>query len=210
MKRVKRMRRCCLFILIVVILLSGCGGKSQGSTSSRPNDNASYNAIETSPDLVTFFKECEIEGLDFWILQDVKEYDFSGYTKDPNYLGTQGVYLGRNYDISTLTDGNYSEPLVEYFIGSWPDLSDQQVYITRIWITDPDVKIYGLSVENTMEEWRKVLMEKGYSFGGHHEDYSADMVADSPNGTYIICYNSNPRSLTIIAPTTNREGIVND
>lgn len=199
------MRRCCLLILLLVILLPGCGGKSQRSTPSEPNDNATE--IELPPDLAAFFKENEIEGLEFWILQNVTEYDFSDYTRDVYELGSRGAYYGKRYEITPTGKMDFTTPLIEYSLNGWPDLSDKQVYITRIWITDPDVKIYGLSIDNTMAEWQGGLTDKGYSFGGHHDDYSADMIADSPDGTYIICYNSDPRSLMIIAPTTNREMI---
>lgn len=221
------MRKSFIFILLLVLLLSGCGSKPQENTPSGPTEAPPENVTEPPlegstnekteeigrnfpEDLDAFFRENEIEGLEFWILQDMTDFDFSDYTRDVNMLGSNGAYFGRKYDITPEMRRDHAVPFVEYILGSWPDLSDKGSYVTNIWITDPDVKIYGLTLENTMEEWRTVLTEKGYSFGGYHGDYRADMIAVSPDGTYIICYDSNPLGLSIIAPTTNREGIVND
>ena len=163
-------------------------------------------------DISVFFKENEIEGLEYWILQDVTDMDFSGYVQDSAKLGTDGgAYYGKGYTpLITEEASNYEWSYVEYSLSHWPDRSDKdKMYITYIWITDSRVKVFGRSLNNTLDEWRKVLNEKGFSVSKKKNEPNT-LLADSPDGNYTIRFTSDPQMILIYAPTSNREGLCFD
>ena len=163
-----------------------------------------WKALPESPVIGTLS-----EDLEFSILQDVTDTDFSDYICDFASLGSGGVYFGKRYNITPTMEMDYEEPYVEYTLNQWPDLSDERTHITNIRITDPDVRIYGLCLESAAEEWQKVLSREGYSIR-EDEDLRADVIADSPDGYYTIYYSADPLRIIIDAPTTNRNGIIID
>ncbi|MBQ6541480.1 MAG: hypothetical protein IJL73_03275, partial [Lachnospiraceae bacterium] len=159
---------------------------------------------------LSFFEENEIEGLEFWILQDVTGMDFSDYILDFAHLGTGGVYFGLGYDIEPNMALDYKEPFVEYTLNQWPDLSDKETHITSIYITDPKVRIYGLGLEDTVEEWQKKLEEKKYTIQKNSNNNNLLFSADSPDETFSINFFAEPLHILIDAPVTNRTSIIID
>ena len=229
------MRKHLLFLSFSIIILCSCNVKpevipsysSENITDENSRETTDYSfdnktaepteAINPTPtvhpvDVSVFFKENEIEGLEYWILQDVTDLDFSGYVQDSAKLGTDGgAYYGKGYTpLITEEASNYEWSYVEYSLSHWPDRSDKdKMYITYIWITDPRVKIFGRSLNNTLDEWRKVLNEKGFSVSKKKNEPNT-LLADSSDGNYTIRFTSDPQMILIYAPTSNREGLCFD
>ncbi len=100
--------------------------------------------------------------LEFWITESVEKSDFSGHEQ---YYGTFGseVYLGTGYSFLE-DDGSqaFPERYVSYTVTSYPDHAYGKPAVTRIVITDPEVRIYGLTVDSAWEEVNEVMRAHGY------------------------------------------------
>ena len=217
------MKRILVFVILFMILLSACGREPQDSSSAPSGETVitetnapSESAPETFPsdpeDIAAFFQENDIEGLEFWILQDVTDVSMEGHVHDYELLGTAGGgWFGKDYQVTVTMDMDRNFPYVEYIRNHWPDISDEKMYITGIQITDPRVRIYGLSLDDSAEEWQSVLEEKGYTCQFIPKtEHRYRLVADSPGELYTIYLWAEPLRIMIGAPSTNREGIIYD
>jgi len=139
--------------------------------------------------------------LEFWITQDVNDFDFSSY--QPKY-GIMGgwEYYGTGYVPTLGEDGQQIDPehCVIYTVTNYPDYSSNSLCITRITVTDPAVTLYGLSLSSTADEIRSVMESEGFT------------VTES--GTAIKAEKDNLRftfskdSITVSAEVTNHFGII--
>ncbi len=218
------MKKAALFILLFAFVLSSCGLSPKEETPAASSQKDTEETIERTTEAATeaptppeidvsaYFEENGIEGLEFWILQDMKGVDLSEYTRDFAVLGTAGgAWFGKDYDITPSMDGDYQDPYVEYTLDPWPDYADPGLYITHITITDPKVKIFGLTLQNTDEEWQKELKERGFSIQNRKKNDSDQRLrADSPDQLYTIVVDTEGGRINIFTEITNREGIIYD
>ena len=92
------------------------------------------------------------------------------------------------------------EHCVIYTVTNYPDYSSNSRHVTRIEITDPAVRVYGLSISSTAEEIKSVMTAEGFT------------VIES--GTAVRAERENFRftfskdKITISAEVTNHLGIV--
>ncbi len=140
-----------LFLSLVCVLsLVGCGNKV-----SNPNTN-----------------------LEFWILDNVEDVDFSKYNEKVGLMGGR-QYYGTGYNPTDVPFGYHEnpEPFVLYTVTPYPDYSNKSSYITGIYITDPSVSFYGLSVNSTREDIDYILTSNGFEIKSEEENcvvYSKD------------------------------------
>ena len=169
-----------LFVLLLCVGLFGCGQKS--NAPPRPRDST----------------------LEFWITEDVGNVDFSDHDEGGMFGGH--MYLGKGYHTYRLEDGQgpmLPDIYVAYIVTAYPDYSSGGQFVTRIWITDPAVTVYGLTVDSSLEEWDAVMREMGYK-------------VSSPEGSRVyhraekdgFSFFYGDGSLTISAEVTNKQGIV--
>ena len=102
--------------------------------------------------------------LEFWITENVTDYDFSEYTYVPGW----GIwkYYGKDYPPVAVTVEGYPvapEHCVFYTVGSYPDGSSKGKHITCIEITDPAVTFYGITLESTDEQIIAAMEKHGYT-----------------------------------------------
>lgn len=150
--------------------------------------------------------------LDFWILQDVGNADFSDYTEITGWMGAREFY-GNGYAPVLSDDGSYKDPehCVKYLVTAWPDHSDGGQYVTRIVITDPAAIIWGLTVEATVEQFNDVLTVKGFEYGSEAEldpetEYKA--VWSCPKYSVTLFKQNGKCAVIIDAPVSNRDNII--
>ncbi len=88
--------------------------------------------------------------LAFWITEDVGQVDFSEYERRPVFM--DGIeYFRKGYKEG---DSEY----VSYLVTPYPTYADGGSFVTRINVTDPNVKILGgLTITSTVAEWDRVL-----------------------------------------------------
>ncbi len=101
--------------------------------------------------------------LEFWIGENVDDFDFSGYQEKYGLFGGR-EYYGTGY-VPTHDDGGMQidpEHCVIYTVTSFPDYSSGKSHITRIYITDPAIEFYGISLNSTHEDFERLMKKQGF------------------------------------------------
>ena len=139
--------------------------------------------------------------LEFWITENVDDFDFSGHVQKYGIFGGF-EYYGKDY-IPTIDDNGQQidpEHCVIYTLTNYPDYSSNSLCVTRIEITDPAVTVYGLSLSSTVDEIRSTMASEGFTVTGT----DASIKAEKDNFRFIFTKDS----IRITAEVTNRFGIV--
>lgn len=151
--------------------------------------------------------------LEFWITEDVKDRDWSGQDEIYGWMGAR-EFLGSAYKKNADADGSDQHPehYVSYVITAWPDYADGGQFVTDITVTDPAVKVYGLTTASTFEEFDAVFEPLGYELSWS-EGAIKTRVATKDGITFRLtrAVEDNPDvvpQIRISAEVTNREGIV--
>lgn len=120
-------------------------------------------------------------------------------------------YYGKGYSPAKDDEGNDVKPehYVTYVVSAYPDYADGGQYVTRIEITDPNVTVFGLTVNSTDEEFDSVFHEMGYTLSKkvYTGQYALSAKKDNISYTLSVGTESGERILTIQAEVTNRDGI---
>lgn len=172
------------FLLVTILVLTlglcvGCTGK-----------------IPEKPDDTT---------LEFWIAEDVSSVDFSTHIARTGVFGAH-EYFGYGYSPTVENDEQIlPQYYVIYTVGGYPDTSDSWNYITRIQITDPEVTVYGITCNSSLDEFDEVMKGLGYKI---HEDSDTMHTATLGKVRFgFVSYNGEGE-LSISVKVTNRKGIV--
>ena len=151
--------------------------------------------------------------LEFWITEDVKDYDWTGHDEIYGWMGAR-EFLGSRYKKNEDPSGSNQHPeyYVSYVITAWPDYADGGEFVTDITVTDPDVTVYGLTIESTYEEFDAVFEPLGYELSWSNGAIET-RVATKNGITFRLtrAVDDNPNvvpQIRISAEVTNREGIV--
>ena len=101
--------------------------------------------------------------LEFWICDNVDDFDFSGYQPRFGLMGGR-EYYGTGYSPETDENGQQTDPehCVIYTVTAYPDYSSSQSHITGITVTDPAVTVWGLTTESSHAEIDAVMQNNGY------------------------------------------------
>lgn len=101
--------------------------------------------------------------LEFWIAENVDNIDFSKLQEK------YGMFGGREYYgtgcVPTIDEAGQQvdpEHCVIYTVTSYPDYSDKEQHITGIYITDPNVEFYGITLGCTFDEFAELIQLQGY------------------------------------------------
>ena len=151
--------------------------------------------------------------LEFWITEDVKDRDWTGHDEIYGWMGAR-EFLGSGYKKNEDPTGANQHPdhYVSYVITAWPDYADGGEFVTDITVTDPDVTVYGLTIESTYEEFDAVFEPLGYELSWSNGAIET-RVATKNGITFRLtrAVDDNPNvvpQIRISAEVTNREGIV--
>ena len=155
---------------------------SGDATVSRP-DHAKINGEDTSLYLNSFFKTAkpvtslEIDGaslimvekwarpetekfapapdsLQHWITEEVSLADFAGLSEVEGWFGAREFYA----------EGYRKEDAhqVRYLLSAYPDYADEGLFVTKIYISDPAVSVYGITTASSAEEFVSVFSQMGF------------------------------------------------
>ena len=102
--------------------------------------------------------------LEFWIAERVDDVDFSEFQIKQGMFGGYRYY-GTGYLPSVDENGYQIDPecCVIYTVTSYPDYSSKALHVTRIEITDPEIKFYGLSLNSSKEEIKNIMEKNGFT-----------------------------------------------
>ena len=145
--------------------------------------------------------------LEFWIAEDVSSVDFSEYYERAGVFGAK-EYYGYGYSPADILEGNEDilpQYYVIYTVGGYPDTSDDWNYVTRIQITDPDIHVYGISCDTSLEEFDDTMKELGYKVSKDSETMHTATLGKVRFG--LVSYEGASK-LSISVKVTNRKGIV--
>lgn len=121
-----------------------------------------------------------ITNLEFWIAENVDNIDY--YSKYQAKYGIQGGYefYGTGYIPTTDENGNQIDPVhcVIYTVTSFPDYSNREQHITHIYITDPNIEFYGISLNSTFEDFDYYIEKQGFEIT-HSKENSHTAEKDS-------------------------------
>lgn len=145
--------------------------------------------------------------LEFWIAEDVSSVDFSEYYARAGVFGAK-EYYGKGYGPVEISEGNEDilpQYYVIYTVGGYPDTSDAWNYITRIQITDPDVRVYGITCASSLEEFDETMEELGYKV---RKDSDTRHTATMGKVRFGFVSYEGEGELSIFVEVSNRRGIV--
>ena len=141
--------------------------------------------------------------LEFWIADNVDNFDFSEHQQRYGLMGGD-EYYGKGY-IPTVDEYNQQvdpEHCVIYTVTSYPDYSDKEKHISQIAITDPLVTLYGLiNVNSTKEEFTRVMEANGFTV-----ERTGTVKLVAKKGDYSISLGLN--ELVISVDIKNKHGII--
>ena len=140
--------------------------------------------------------------LEFWIAENVDSVDFSKHQEKYGLFGGREFY-GTCYVPTIGDDGQQVDPehCVIYTVTSYPDYSDKEQHITGIYITDPNVEFYGISLGCTFEEFEELIQLQGYEI-----TESDDNFVKAQMGNVWITFTT--EWIRIGVEVTNDQGII--
>ena len=143
----------------------------------------------------------EDTNLEFWITQKVEDQDFidKGCTYLPGWFGAS-EYLDSRYTAIEI-DGQKTKPeiYVSYLMTGYPDTLDEST-VTKIEITDPNINVYGLTMNSSEEDIRNRLTDTAKSIT-NEDGYVVVVIKKC-----TFAFSSTNISISI--PVTNNSGIV--
>ena len=133
----------------------------------------------------------EDTNLEYWLLYN--PYN-KNWTELPNGYWMEDFYgksyLAQGYEPVIDEDGNLSVPehCVIYSTGNYPLIDMGVKRITSISITDPQVSVFGLTINSTREEIDEVMTKNGFAVSYM---LPLDTAISYQNEEYRICFYSN-------------------
>ena len=141
----------CTILLSVMLLLSLCSCKMQYLPVFGEAMDMPYFVIQELP-------RKNVGGettLEFWIGEIVDESDYEGHA-----IVYDG-FLGEGYSEDVKLGTHTTDYYVHYTVSNYPKVDSKTSGIVRIEITDPSVKIYGLTTESSLDDFARVFEALG-------------------------------------------------
>lgn len=193
-----------LLVMILIFSLCACDNsqlshddnqQSQGNDSQQSqngNEDQIKNNDLPKPDT----------NLEFWIGENVDDVDFSKYQEKYGMFGGH-EYYGTSY-IPTFDE--YKQPIdpehcVLYTVTSYPDYSNKEQHITGIYITDPNIVFYDISLSSSFEDFELSMTEQGFAITGSNENHRT-----AEKGKFSITITK--EWIRIRVGVENKEGII--
>ena len=150
--------------------------------------------------------------LDFWICENVDDYDWSGHDEIFGWFGAS-EFLGKRYRLTyNEEEQRYEKPkfYVSYVVTNYPDYSSPSSCVTRIDITDPTVKVYGLTTKSTLLEFIEVFSDLGYDISKEGSNADGYIKAEKNGITFyrVPGNDERPTMIKIRAYISNMYGIM--
>ncbi len=142
-----------------------------------------------------------VTNLEFWIGDNVDEADFSDFQEKFGLFGGR-EYYGTGYVPAFDEDGMTIDPerCVIYTVTSFPDYSSGKRHVTGIYITDPAVAFYGISLNSSHKEFEELIKKQGFKITDTNANHHT-----AKRGKYTILFTKD--SIRIKVKVSNLLGI---
>ena len=140
--------------------------------------------------------------LEFWIAENVDGFDFSSHQEKYGLFGGK-EYYGKGYVPTTTASGVQIDPehCVIYTVTSYPDYSDKAQHVTRIYITDPEISFYGISLNSSFDDFERFITQQGFEI-----TESSEHQRTAKKGKYSITFTK--EWIMIRVKVENKAGII--
>ena len=156
-----------LFLVAVMSLscLVGCNGDGDLDDDLKNQDGGTENQDGS------FVLPRPETNLEFWIGENVDNVDFSNYQENPDIMGGR-LYYGTGYVPTFDERGQPIDPehCVLYTVTSFPDYSDEAQHVTHIYITDPKIEFYGITLNSSFEDFEYYIQNQGFEITHSNEN----------------------------------------
>ena len=142
-----------------------------------------------------------VTNLEFWIGDKVDQSSFSGYQEKYGLFGGR-EYYGTGYVPTQNKDGMQMDPerCVIYTVTSFPDYSSGKSAVTSIYITDPSVEFYGVSLNSSHKDFDELMKKQGFKITRSGESHRT-----AEKGKYSVTFTND--YIRIRADVSNILGI---
>ena len=136
-------------VLILIVSLSACDNEQLPNNNNQQTQNNNLSQPVTN--------------LEFWIAENVDDVDFSKYQIKSGMMGGT-EYYGTGYVPTVDEYGQQVDPehCVIYTVTSYPDYVNKEQHITRIYITDPKIEFYGITLNSSFEDFEYYIQNQGF------------------------------------------------
>ena len=157
---------------------------------------------EKEQQIITIIPPESASNLEFWISENVDSVDFSEYQEKSGMLGGH-EYYGKGYAPTVDEYGQQVDPehCVRYTVTSYPDYSNKEQHVTGIYITDPQISFYGISLDTSFEDFERLIKNQGFEITDLNENYRT-----ASKGKYSITITK--EYIVIRVHVENKYGIV--
>lgn len=142
--------------------------------------------------------------LEFWVMQEVSDIDFSGHYKRHGFGAD--FYYGKGYQPMEIIEGSEviaPEHCVIYTVSPYPDYSSGGQYVTRIAITDPQVTVYGITCNSALQDFDATFENLGCTI----QDKGLIHIATYGKVNIALASYDGSKTLTVWVEVTNKQGI---
>ena len=162
---------------------------------------ANYTEIDATLDR---YSVLDLPGanLEFWIAENVDKVDFSKHQIKYGMMGGT-EYYGTGYVPTVDEHGQQVDPehCVIYTVTSYPDYSDKEQHITGIYITDPVISFYGISLNSSFDDFERLITQQGFQITDSNENSRT-----AQKGKYSITFTK--EWIRIRVEVENKYGII--
>ena len=140
--------------------------------------------------------------LEFWIAENVDNFDFSAYQEKYGMFGGR-EYYGMGYVPTINESGEQVDPehCVIYTVTSYPDYSDKEQFITGIYITDPEISFYGINLNSSFDDFERLITQQGFQITDSNENSRT-----AQKGKYSVTFTK--EWIRIRVEVANKDGII--
>ena len=144
-----------------------------------------------------FLERPDNTNLEAWITEEINANVVEKFKYFPGMFGGE-MYLGSKYELIRNGENEYLLPeiYVLYTYSGYPDCIDAYC-LTSIEITDPEVFVYGLTINSTKEKVNEVMLANGFEEKGDNT-----YLKNNCNFTF------SSNNIQIKAPSTNKHNII--
>ena len=160
------------FALILIFSLFAC------DNDRRSNENSEQSSVEADKQVQNSALAKPQTNLEFWIAENVDGVDFSKHQIKYGIMGGT-EYYGTGYAPTVDEYGQQIDPehCVVYTVTSYPDYSNKEQHITQIYITDPEIEFYGITLNSSFEDFEYCIQNQGFEIT-HSDENSCTAQKD--------------------------------